>query len=188
MATAPGIDPGFKSAACEEAVALENALERAQSQVQHAADEVDQALVELEDAVGAAQSELQEALYQAMRTSEERADPSLECAVAELQARVEQGEHDLVRLAQDARALVRRADVQKGGVHCLACGTAHADGSRFCSGCGGERPPAHRCSGCGASTWLPPHLLTEGWSQLRLHCAHCGTALCRQGVTQTSMS
>ncbi|MEZ4234711.1 MAG: zinc ribbon domain-containing protein [Myxococcota bacterium] len=63
------------------------------------------------------------------------------------------------------------------GVHCPVCGTAHADGGRFCVACGAARPAALGCGACGRVTHLPHHLLRDGWADQDVHCGGCGAEL-----------
>lgn len=169
----------------EEVEAWLESLSRSQARVMDAATEIDAALQALEDRVVEVQEELQRALYASARLVDaQRAvgegSPS-EDELRVLLERVESGEHDLNRLADEAWELVRRGERAvlrpEGAVHCLACGAPHPEGSRYCTGCGRERPPQVTCGGCGASTLLPSHLLPTGWMEQRLHCGCCGEEL-----------
>jgi hypothetical protein len=68
-------------------------------------------------------------------------------------------------------------DVERISVHCPACGGAHVEGSRFCSGCGMQRPVELCCGACGRVNRLARHLLRDDWHREPVHCGACGVAL-----------
>ncbi len=54
--------------------------------------------------------------------------------------------------------------------HCPHCGRELADDHNFCSGCGHDASPFHRCANCGHEQFVPPD---SGLA----HCTHCGHPL-----------
>jgi hypothetical protein len=54
--------------------------------------------------------------------------------------------------------------------HCPHCGRELADDHNFCSGCGHDAGPFHRCANCGHEQFVPPE---SGLA----HCTHCGHSL-----------
>ena len=78
------------------------------------------------------------------------------------------------------RTSVRRSEVLQRGpaeTHCLKCGQNLEATHQFCPLCGTPRPLDVACTGCGAATRLPQHMLGKGWRRKTVHCSGYGDPL-----------